>query len=211
MKKSFLILTFLSVFVSSSYANNESTNSSLLTTNQISISPTEIVKNESNFIFEELEKSSNVIEFKSKINNKITNLFDFDTITNRTLGKHSRIANDLQKKEISKEFKFLLINLYSNALFEFKSNDMSLDIKKEIYNEDEVQIKSIAILKGKQVQRIPFDYTLLKVNNQWKLIDLSIENMSLVLSYKTQFNEIISKKGIDGLIEELKSKNSKIK
>jgi phospholipid transport system substrate-binding protein len=41
----------------------------------------------------------------------------------------------------------------------------------------------------------------------WKVYDISVENVSLVITYRSQFGEQIARDGLDGLIQSLTEKN----
>ena len=45
-----------------------------------------------------------------------------------------------------------------------------------------------------------------KSGSVWKIYNINVEGASLVTVYRNQFNEIIQKQGIDGLIKALRSK-----
>ena len=49
-------------------------------------------------------------------------------------------------------------------------------------------------------------YVMHKVGDDWKVIDIITEGVSLAKNYKYEFNQILKKDGIDGLIARLESK-----
>jgi phospholipid transport system substrate-binding protein len=59
--------------------------------------------------------------------------------------------------------------------------------------------------KGEPIQ---LDYRLEKGANGWKVYDINILGAWLVESYRNQFNDQISKGGIDGLIKFLQDRNT---
>ena len=50
-----------------------------------------------------------------------------------------------------------------------------------------------------------------KTGSGWKIYDISVEGMSLVLTYRTEFDGILKQEGIDGLIKRLAQKNTPAK
>ena len=50
------------------------------------------------------------------------------------------------------------------------------------------------------------DYQMYKSGSVWKIYNINVEGASLVTVYRNQFNEIIQKQGIDGLITALRNK-----
>jgi phospholipid transport system substrate-binding protein len=41
----------------------------------------------------------------------------------------------------------------------------------------------------------------------WKVYDVAVDSVSLVTNYRSQFDSIVGKSGIDGLIHDLSEKN----
>ena len=65
----------------------------------------------------------------------------------------------------------------------------------------------VKILTPKE-QPIHVEYRLLKKGSNWWVYDFSIEGVSMVNNYRTQFNEIIVKSSYRELIKRLKTKLS---
>jgi phospholipid transport system substrate-binding protein len=53
---------------------------------------------------------------------------------------------------------------------------------------------------------VPVDYRLLKNGDHWRVYDITIEGVSLVGNYRTQFNRVIAQSGYAGLVQRLKTK-----
>jgi phospholipid transport system substrate-binding protein len=50
------------------------------------------------------------------------------------------------------------------------------------------------------------EYRLLQKDGDWKVYDISIEGVSLVNNYRTQFNNIIMKDSYAGLLKQMRLK-----
>jgi phospholipid transport system substrate-binding protein len=55
---------------------------------------------------------------------------------------------------------------------------------------------------------IPVEYRLKKAANDWLVYDVSIEGVSLVNNYRTQFNSIITQSSYSGLVKKLKERST---
>jgi phospholipid transport system substrate-binding protein len=55
---------------------------------------------------------------------------------------------------------------------------------------------------------VPVDYAMKKTAEGWKIYDISIEGVSMVLTYRAEFEQISRTSGIDGLIKRLQEKNA---
>ena len=54
---------------------------------------------------------------------------------------------------------------------------------------------------------VPIDYQKRKTDNGWKIYDITVEGISLVLTYRSEFDQVVKQQGIDGLIKRLSQKN----
>ena len=133
-----------------------------------------------------------------------------DRMSNLILGKEtSRSASTAQKKAFSNEFKTFLMRSYATALLEYtgreKVNYEPIELKP---GADKVTIK--ATLKASDGQAYPVNlYMSNRRDNQWRAYNMEVAGINFVSTYRATFGEIIKKKGIDGLISELRIKNSK--
>src|SRR5258706_14633199 len=61
---------------------------------------------------------------------------------------------------------------------------------------------------GKPVQ---LDYQMRKTGSGWKIYDIIVEGVSLVLTYRSEFDAVVKQQGVDGLIKRLAEKNTPAK
>ena len=73
-------------------------------------------------------------------------------------------------------------------------------------SEKNVTVKTQIIQKGGQP--IAVDYSLVKGPAGWKVYDITIESVSLVTNYRSQFSSEIRQNGIDSLNKKLADKNA---
>jgi phospholipid transport system substrate-binding protein len=58
---------------------------------------------------------------------------------------------------------------------------------------------------------VPIDYRMLKRGDRWRVYDVSIEGVSLVANYRTQFNSIIRTSSYDELLRKMRSRVEEIR
>jgi phospholipid transport system substrate-binding protein len=63
-------------------------------------------------------------------------------------------------------------------------------------------------IESQQGSEIPVNYRLKKKGSEWYVYDVSIEGVSLINNYRTQFNSILVNSSFKDLIRRLKSKLS---
>jgi len=123
------------------------------------------------------------------------------------LGKHWRTASTEQKKRFIHAFKNLLVNTYS-ATFTEQFNHWSIRYLPLTLNKGakKILVKTIVSQQGKPSAKI--DYSMILRKNQWKIYDLTVEGISLVISNRTIFNEMLQKSNaLDAVIADIEEKN----
>ena len=144
--------------------------------------------------------------------NRIVNLVDtkimpnvnFTRMTASAVGRYWRQATPEQQKQLQDEFKTLLVRTYSGALGEVKDQTLSFKPLRMQPADTEVIVRSEVRGRGEPIQ---LDYRLEKTAGGWKIYDLNVLGVWLVETYRTQFAQEISAKGIDGLIASLAQRN----
>jgi phospholipid transport system substrate-binding protein len=57
---------------------------------------------------------------------------------------------------------------------------------------------------------VPVDYRMIKRADRWLVYDVSIEGVSLVSNYRTQFNKIIQTTSYNELVSKLRNKQDEL-
>jgi phospholipid transport system substrate-binding protein len=58
---------------------------------------------------------------------------------------------------------------------------------------------------------LPIEFQMRKTGQTWKVYDIAVEGISLVLTYRSEFDAVVKQDGIDGLIKRLTEKNAPAK
>jgi len=132
--------------------------------------------------------------------------FDFERMGRLVLGKHWRKASDEQREQFVKEFSFLLVRTYATAMMDYSGQEVIYLPFREGKKKDDVVVKTEIDQKGGFP--IPIDYNLHLKDGAWKVYNVKIDAVSLVMNYRTTFSgEIRKLNGLDGLIAQLQKRN----
>ncbi|MCR4303558.1 MAG: ABC transporter substrate-binding protein [Gallionella sp.] len=138
---------------------------------------------------------------------KVLPHFDFQRMTQLAVGKHWRTATPEQKQALVTEFRNMLVRTYTRVFTVYRDQTVEVKpLKMGAGVTDEATIKTIINKPGSQP--IPVDYEMKKSDDGWKAFDISIEGVSMVMSYRGTFTSQIEQGGIDGLIKTLADKNA---
>src|SRR6185369_2638780 len=134
---------------------------------------------------------------------KVLPHFDFRQMTQMAAGAVWRQASESQKQSLENGFRALLVNTYTAALSRTSSGGKSLEVKPLPASaaQGEALVKTMVKESGKPP--VAIDYRMQKEADAWKVIDVTIENISLVTNYRSTFSQEVARSGIDGLIKAL--------
>lgn len=149
-------------------------------------------------------QSGDISKVITLVDTKIMPNVDFTRMTASAVGRNWRQATPEQQKRLQDEFKILLIRTYSGALSQVKDQTIAIKPMRSSPEDKEVVVRSEVIGRGDPIQ---LDYRLEKSGSAWKIYDLNVLGVWLIETYRTQFAQEISSKGIDGLIASLAQRN----
>lgn len=125
--------------------------------------------------------------------------FDTAYSARLVLGRHYRSATEEQRKRFVDAFYQSLLRNYSSALADFTSDRMKF-LPAQI-DGDNATVRTE--IKRDNGTRIPVNYSLRKVNGEWKAWDVVIEGISYVKSFREDFGAEIDQKGLDAVIQRI--------
>ncbi len=142
------------------------------------------------------------------VESKILPYVDFQRMTALAAGRFWREATPEQQKQLSNEFRTLLIFTYSGALSQIKNETVEFKPLRADPADQEVEVRSqVNMTRG---EPITLNYRLAKTPAGWKIFDINVLGAWLVETYKGNFASEIGKSGIDGLIKSLAERNKKL-
>jgi phospholipid transport system substrate-binding protein len=135
--------------------------------------------------------------------------FNFDHMTALAVGRDWRKASAAQKEKLIRQFHDLLVRTYANAVISYRDQKVRYKPFKMKPEETDVLVRTEILQPG--ARPVQLDYSLEKTDNGWKVYDVMVAGVSLVINYRASFSEEVRKGGIDGLIDSLDNKNASLK
>jgi phospholipid transport system substrate-binding protein len=143
-------------------------------------------------------------ERRSRIEAIAFDWFDFETMSKLVVARRWRSFTPEQKKTFVTEFRELLAARYGRKLDSYGKEDVAVGEARQDAGGD-VTVRTRILRPG--ADEVSVDYRLRSEGGRWRAIDVVIEGVSLVFSYRGQFQDILAAKGPDGLIERVRQKN----
>ncbi|HSG22614.1 MAG TPA: ABC transporter substrate-binding protein [Azonexus sp.] len=162
----------------------------------------EIVRNDKDI------QSGNTQKAIDLVDKKVLPHFNFPHMTALALGKDWRKATPQQQQQLTAEFRTLLVRTYSNALTGYKNQKIVYKPFKMNAGETDVLVRTEVLQPGSKA--VQLDYSLEKLENGWKVYDMTVAGISLVTNYRDQFAQEVRNGGIDGLIATVAAKNKSL-
>lgn len=117
-------------------------------------------------------------------------------------------ASDESKQRFVKEFKELLIRTYASTLRAYNNQTIDyLPIRGGVQGKPRVQVGSLIKEPGREPIRV--SYRLVNKGSNWQVYDITIEGVSLLKGFQSQFATEIQQNGLDKLIDHLREHNEK--
>lgn len=139
------------------------------------------------------------------IETKVLPHFNFQAMTASAVGRNWDKANAEQKLRLDEEFRTLLVRTYSSALSAYSNQKFDFRPLRAKPTDTDVTINVRVLQPG--AQPVTIDYDMEKRPNGWKVWDVRVGGISLVANYRTEFDNVVREKGVDGLIKALAAKN----
>jgi phospholipid transport system substrate-binding protein len=140
------------------------------------------------------------------VEEKVLPHVDFEEATRLAVGRGWKQANPEQQKKLVTEFKNMLLRTYSNAISAYEGQEMKVQPSRVKPGDTDATVRNQFIRPGGKPVLV--DYSMKKTDQGWKIYDIVVEGVSLVLTYRSEFDAVVKQEGIDGLIKRLSSKNT---
>lgn len=127
--------------------------------------------------------------------------FDWLEMAKQALGKHWTAASGRENEFVS-AFAEFLGNAYIGQIGSYR-NEKVLFVQESIENNRAYVRTQIVPENGEPTS---VNYRLHRIEGEWKIYDVVVEDISIVMNYRSQFNRILSKGSFDDLLSQLKAK-----
>jgi len=140
---------------------------------------------------------------QKQISEIVAPIFDFPLMAKLSLGrKHWPKFTEPQREKFTQLFMELLKNSYQEKISLYTNE--KIVFKPPVQKEKTTHIFVELVSKDKSVAML---YKLRKADKCWKAYDVEIEGVSILLTYRSQFDDILSRGTVDELLAQLAKKS----
>ena len=131
---------------------------------------------------------------------------DFATLSKLVLARSWNELSEPQRTQFMNEFRENLSASYGRNVESYKNEKVTI-VDEHAEPRGDWTVRTKIVRNG--ADDINVDYRLRQMDGTWKIIDIIIENVSLVANFRSQFQEILSNGGPTRLLQELHGKNAR--
>lgn len=129
-------------------------------------------------------------------------IFDFGEMAKQSLAQHWRDRTATERGEFVRLFTELIQRSYVSKVDQHASEKMI--VRGETVDGDQAVVRTTLPLGAGR--EMPLDYRMHNAHDRWQIYDLSIDGISLVANYRSQFNKVIRTSSYETLAAKMRSK-----
>ena len=150
-----------------------------------------------------LKQEARAADRRAAIRAIANELFDFRELSQRTLARHWQGRTAAEREEFVTLFADLLERSYIDKIETYSGGERIQYVGESLDGEQAVVRTKLVTKTGTE---IPLDYRMHRTGDRWLVYDVTIEGVSLVANYRTQFNRIIQQSSFKDLLARLAAK-----
>jgi len=155
---------------------------------------------------EELKTPGRAEERRQQLEKVIGNRIAYDEMAKRSLGPQWAQLNEEERQEFVRLYAQLLRDTYSSRFDRY--SDEKVEFLQETLQGDYAEVRT-RLTSSKFT--LDVDYRMLQRAGDWRVYDIVVDGISLVHSYREQFNKIIRTYSYEELVAKLRQKTGEIK
>ncbi len=173
--------------------------------------PQELIEKVSQQMLQDIDKNREVLrkdpaKLRALVDKNLLPNFDTDYSARLVLGKYWRTATPDQQHRFIEAFIESMMRQYGNALLEFTADRLTiLPFKGDVASGTATVRTEVKRDNGTPV---PVNYSMRGTPLGWKAWDVTIEGVSYVKNFRTDFGSEIEAKGLDAVIRRLETENA---
>jgi len=153
----------------------------------------------------ELREPSKDTERRLAVRRIVDEIFDFEETARRALGRHWQVRSTDEQQQFVHLFTALIDRAYLRRVDRYDGEQVV--ILSDAIDGNQAVVETRIVTRDKS--EIPVEYLMHRTGtDRWRVWDVKIAGMSLVASYRAQFNKIIHAESYGNLVQRLRAKSS---
>ena len=145
------------------------------------------------------EKGEPTPEARKKIEGIVTRTVDLDGMLQQALASRWKDITPAQRKRLVGAFEKRFRSLSGKELDTYRSTQVEY-LPEKPSEGGAVTVPTKVVAQGEPTE---IAYAMRQEKGGWRIVDIVVDGVSTVQNYRSSFNRIIAKEGVDGLVKRL--------
>jgi len=148
---------------------------------------------------------NNGARLQAMIEERVAPYFDFERMAQLAVARNWQNATPAERTELTEQFRTLLIRSYANVSYDYRTELPNIRITPRDVRENRAVIR--AEVAGGVRRSAVIDIRMEDRGQGWKVIDVMVDGVSLIVNYRASFAYEIEQGGFSRLIATLRAEN----
>jgi phospholipid transport system substrate-binding protein len=131
-------------------------------------------------------------------------VFDWTEMARRALGRHWNARTPAEQQEFVGLFRDLIERAYIAKIEKYRGEKLAYAGERS--DGDQAMVRTR--VETKPGQEVGIDYRMSRQGSRWMVIDVLVENISLVGNYRSQFDDVIKTSSFEELVKRIRTRTS---
>jgi phospholipid transport system substrate-binding protein len=147
---------------------------------------------------------------RRKVLEIVAGRFDFTDMARSSLGYNWKKLTPAQQDQFVPLFTAFMEDAYISKIDSYSGEQVSF-LGQNPSAPDTSEVKTIVQPAESSDQPIHINYMLKQTGADWKVYDVTVDDISITANYRNQFNRMISEQGFDGLMSAMREKQQELR
>lgn len=148
-----------------------------------------------NSVLEILDNSDlSLVEKKEQVSGRAQRFLSIESMSQRTLGTYWSSATQEQRDHFTYLFTRILEETYLNRIDDYSGG--TVRYLQQRVKDDRAIVDTLIVADELE---LPVQYRMVYEQQEWRVFDIVIDGVSLIMNYRASYAEIIRSQGYDGL------------
>ncbi len=133
--------------------------------------------------------------------------FDLPLISKIVLGRHAKTATPEHLNNYQRDFSEFVLQTYSSRLGGYTGETLTIVSERPAGSKDTLVSTNIKRPAGPPIRA---DWRVRTSGDRYRIVDIMVEGISMVVTQRSEFSSVIQRNGLDGLIQLLRIRLDKM-
>jgi phospholipid transport system substrate-binding protein len=153
------------------------------------------------------DKQKSVVQKRRELKPLLEARFDTTEMARSTLGYHWRSLSADQRTSFTLVFTDFIEAAYLTKVQDYSGQDVQFGQSRSL-GQGYAAVDTAIVEAGKSP--IPVTYLLAQNGGDWRVYDVTVDNISIIANYRNQFNRVINEQGFPKLMADLRAKSQQL-